>query len=119
MRVRQWLKNAFAVDPPGPAAPGERERIIIERLVGELVRRGLTVPALVLLESGRSLNFLAGQFLVFAAPIAELIFSPVDYRALHGFLERRGSIEYVCRRIELVAASQDSSRPAPGPGTRL
>ena len=98
----RWLKHAFAVDPSGPAEPTEDEKRVVDRLAGEIVRRGLTAPALLFLESSRPLNFIGSQLLVFFAPFAELIFKPADYRALTGFLEHRGSVEYTCRRIEAL-----------------
>ena len=97
-----WLKHAFAVDPPGPSVPTDDEKRVVERLAGEIVRRGLTAPALLFLESSRPLNFLGSQVLVFCAPFAEVFFKAADYRTLTGFLERRGSVEYACRRIEFI-----------------
>ena len=35
----QWLKHAFAVDPPGPAEPTDEQRLAIDRVVEEVVRR--------------------------------------------------------------------------------
>ena len=86
----KWLKHAFAVDPPGPATPTEDQKRVVDRLAGEIVRRGLTAPALLFLESSRPLNYLGSQLLVFCAPFAEIIFKPADYRALTTFLEHRG-----------------------------
>lgn len=98
----KWLKHAFAVDPPGPVTPTEDQKRVVERLASEVVRRGLTAPALLFLESSRPLNYIGSQLLVFCAPFAEIIFKPADYRALTTFLEHRGSVEYTCRRIEAL-----------------
>ena len=100
--MASWFKHAFAVDPPGPALPTDDEKRVVERLATEVVRRGLTAPALLFLESSRPLNYLGSQLLVFFAPFAELVFKPADYRTLTGFLEHRGSVEYTCRRIEAL-----------------
>lgn len=111
----RWLKHAFAVEPPGPLTPTDDERRVLDRLAGEVARRGLAMPALLVLECSRPLNFVASQFLVFIAPFAELIFNPADYRTLRGLLERRGSVEYICRRIEESAAQRKAaSRNAGG-----
>ncbi|MCG3127788.1 MAG: hypothetical protein CHACPFDD_02660 [Phycisphaerae bacterium] len=105
-----WLKHAFAVDPPGPATPSELERGLIERLVEELVRRRLTTPAVMMLECSRPLNYIGSQAMTFFGPIAELIFPRAEYRAVAAFLERRGSIEYICQRLEAKDAELSRRR---------
>jgi len=106
--VAGWLKNAFAVDPPGPAQPSEAEQQIVDRLAHEIVRRGLATPALMLLECSHPFNFIASQFLLFIRPFALIIFNKASYDVLVRFLDRRGSIETICRRIEHCL------EPAPG-----
>lgn len=101
--MRDWFKRAFAVDPPGPAVPNEAEAQLVERFAAEVVRRGLTGPALLFLECSHPLNFLTGQFLTFAAPIVQVFFKGESLRIWAEFLDRRGSVEYICRRIEAVA----------------
>lgn len=98
----EQLKHAFAVDPPGPATPNDDERRIVDRLASEVVRRRLTAPAILFLESSRSLNYVASQLLVFFAPFAQVIFHAGDYRTLVAFMERRGCVEYMCSRIEAL-----------------
>ncbi len=97
------LKHAFAVDPPGPVKPTESEQLLVDRLAEAVVRRGMAPPALMFLECSRPLNYVASQFLVFIAPLARLVFDPEQYKTLTGFLEKRGSIETLCRRIEELA----------------
>jgi hypothetical protein len=104
-----WFKHAFAVDPPGPATPDELERDLIDRLCREIVRRRLTTPALVFLETSHPLNYIGSQFMLFFAPVVELIVAREKYRTLVGFLERRGSIEYICQRIEHFEAQRHSA----------
>jgi hypothetical protein len=103
-RIANWLKHAFAVDPPGPAVPNDVQRRIIERLCGEVVRRQLTVPALLMLEMSRPLNSFSAQALHFFQPIATAVVSTTDYHQFALFLEQRGSIEYVIQRIEALDA---------------
>lgn len=103
----KWLKNAFAVDPPGPAAPDEEQREVLERLATEVVRRRMATPAMLFLESSHYLNFLGSQVLTFFAPFAHVMFPRKQYDALARFLEHRGSVEYFCRRIE---AHEDARR---------
>ena len=101
------LKHAFAVEPSGATEPTEDERQLVNRLCRAIVRRGLTSPALIALECSRPLNFIGSQFLLFVAPIAEIIFPRDKYRTLIRFLERRGSIEYTCQQLERMSGASD------------
>jgi hypothetical protein len=103
-----WLKHAFEVDPPGPAEPSAEERDLIDRLARAVVRRGMTTPAILALECSRNLNFIASQVLVFFAPLVKLIFNRREYSIFTGFLERRGSIPYLCDRIEEFQALREN-----------
>lgn len=121
----KWLKHAFALDPPGPAEPTESERAVVERLCQELVRRHMDGVALVALESCRPLNYLGAQALHVIAPLVGVLVSTQGLRQLAGFLERRGSIDYLCARIEelrhqLEAKADLCSQPASAPnGSQL
>ncbi len=108
----KWLKHAFALDPPGPAQPTESERAVLERLCQELVRRHLDGVALVALESCRPLNYLGAQVLHVIAPLAGVLVSSQSLRQLAGFLERRGSIDYLCARIEELRHEQTAGADA-------
>lgn len=102
----QWLKHAFAIDPPGPAQPTDEQRAVIEKLCAEVVRRGLAAPALVALEMSRPLNFISSQALHFLAPIVSVFTDADAHKHLAEFLERRGSVDYLCGRIEELEAAQ-------------
>jgi hypothetical protein len=104
-----WLKHAFAIEGEGPIEPTDEQRPVIEALCRQVVARALTTPALVFLESVRPLNYVSSQALVFFSPIISAIADPAACRHLAEFLERRGSIDYLCRRIETLAAE----RPGP------
>ena len=120
-----WLKHAFAVDPPGAADPTEQQRLLVERLCVELVRRRLTVPAGLLLEMCRPLNYVSAQLLHFFQPIAVVVANADEYESFVRFLEQRGSVEYMSLRLEAVESAcvarekaADSSPPhtaAPAP----
>ncbi len=105
----QWLKHAFAVDPPGPAQPTDDQRAAVETVCHEIVRRRLVTPSLVFLEMARPLNFLGAQTLHFLSPflsvLSERQATPDAHKHLAQFLERRGSIDYICGRIEDLEAA--------------
>jgi hypothetical protein len=96
------LKHAFAIEAEGPAEPNEPQRLIIERLVREVVRRRLTTPALLTLELGRPLNYVSAQVLHFFQPILGAVTDAASYEEFTAFLERRGSLDYLSARIEEV-----------------
>lgn len=96
----EWLKHAFAVDPPGPAVPTEAQQAAVERVVHEIVRRHLATPSLMALEMGRPMNFLGSQALHFFSPFVSVLTDTDGYGAFAEFLEQRGAIDYICTQIE-------------------
>ena len=94
-----WLRNAFALDPPGPAVPTEQQRLAVDLLLREVVRRRLVAPATLFLSSLPNLNYLTAQGLHFFAPFAHALISAGLYDALAGFLEHRGSVDYMISRL--------------------
>jgi len=95
-----WLKHAFAVEPPGPVEPTAAQRDVVDRVCRQIVARDLATPALIFLESVRPLNYVSSQALHFFAPVLSAVADPAAYRELADFLEHRGSVDYLCRRIE-------------------
>ena len=96
----KWLKHAFAVDPPGPAEPTPDQRDAVDRVCQEVVRRHLTTPALLFLEMSRPMNYLGSQTMHFFQPMIAALTNSAAPRHFAEFLEHRGSIDYICRRIE-------------------
>ncbi|RPI57244.1 MAG: hypothetical protein EHM55_02505 [Acidobacteria bacterium] len=116
-----WLKHAFAVDPPGPAEPDEAQARIVERVCREIVRRGLTTPAMMALEMGRPLNHLSAQVLTFFQPFVAIVGDATALEQFTGFLEQRGSIDYISARIAALDDENSMSgerRGAKGPRKR-
>lgn len=103
-----WLKKAFAVDPPGPAIPTEPQKTAVDILCNEIIRRHLATPSLLSLEMLRPLNFLASQAMHFFTPFLSVFVNTGDYEQFVKFLEQRGSIEYICRRIEHLEAEREN-----------
>jgi hypothetical protein len=111
--VPNWLKHAFAIEPQEPAEPTETQKAVVDRLCRQVVERGLATPALVFLESVRPLNYVSSQTLHFFAPIISAIADAKACRDLADFLEHRGSVDFLCRRIdELVKSAERGARNA-------
>lgn len=113
-KFKRALRHAFAVDPPGPAEPTPEERAALEPLIAEVRKRGMTMPALLFLESMRPLNSIGAQALHFMQPFATAVLDPVRYEALARYMEKRGSVEWLARQLE--AARDEDRAPARAPG---
>jgi len=107
-----WLKHAFAIEPDGPVEPNEEQKPIVDRLCQQVVARGLVAPALVFLESVRPLNYVSSQTLHFFTPLLSAIADPKACQQVAEFLEHRGSVDYLCRRIEELAKNDSGERGA-------
>ena len=106
-----WLKHAFAVEPPGPVEPTDPQQAALERVCTQIVKRRLTTPALLFLEITRPMNYIGAQALHFAAPFLSALTDAEDHKHLATFLERRGSIDYLYRRIEEMETRASSIDP--------
>ena len=96
----EWLKHAFAVNASVPPQPTPSQVKSIDAVCHEIIRRQMSLPAQMLLESSAPLNFLAGQVLRFVEPFVGLILDSDGVRDFASFLEHRGSLEYICHRLQ-------------------
>jgi hypothetical protein len=97
---KAWFANAFAVEKPGSIDPTPAQREIVDKLCREIVRRGLTTPATMALEMSRPLNVLGASALHVLQPIIATILNGEAASEFATFLEHRGSIDFLCARIE-------------------
>lgn len=96
-----WLKQAFALDA-GPLQLTEDEQAMVDRVCREVIRRRMTVPALMFLESVRPLNFIGAQTLHFFAPFVSVLTDSREHEAFARLLEHRRFIDYLCKRLEAL-----------------
>jgi hypothetical protein len=104
--VKDFLRNAFAVDDGKPCEPTEAQRAILEKLTREVAERRLTGPAVAFLEMSRPLNGLGAAVIQFFTPIAATLANPESLRDFAEFLEKRGSVDYLCRMPESAEAAR-------------
>lgn len=109
----KWLKHAFATDAPGPAQPTEAQRLVVEKVCREVVRRRLTAPALLMLEMSRPLNYVTAQLLHFFQPFLVILTDAAAYDQFTAFLEQRGSMDYIAERLEAIDAERTARSTAP------
>ncbi|MHC4219776.1 MAG: hypothetical protein ACYSU7_15150 [Planctomycetota bacterium] len=101
--LKQKLRHAFAVDPPGPATPTAEQKEVVDSFCRWFARRHLTTPGLILLEISRPLNWVVAQAGHFFSPGVWAVTPEQTHRGYQhfvSFLESRGSIEHLARRIE-------------------
>ncbi len=98
-----WKGSGDIPDPDRKILPDEQEAVL-EKLAKQVVKRGMTVPAIIFLESVRPLNFIASQAMVFFEPIVQTVFNFKDYDNLRLALEERQSIEILLLKIEELDA---------------
>lgn len=82
--------------PPIP----EEEDAVLEKVAKKVVQWRMAIPAILILESGKPLNYIGAQMMVFAEPIVQTIFNLKDYDTLRTALERRDNIENLLQKIE-------------------
>ena len=104
--MKDRLRHAFAVEDPEDFAPTEKERVAAEKVCEEVVRRRMTLPASMLLEMSRPLNYLGAQALHFFTPFASVLVDQRSWEDFASFVERRGSVEYLIRTIEDCEAAE-------------
>lgn len=103
MSVKARLKHAFAVDPPGAFEPSVEQQPVIDWICVQIAKRHLTTPGLIFLEMSRPLNWMTAQAMhVFRLWLNMLLAKRryEDYVHFSEFLEHRGSIDYLMKRIE-------------------
>ena len=98
--MREFLRNAFALDDGKPCEPSPEDLELLRKLAAEVARRRMSGPALAFLEMSRPLNSLGAAAIHFFTPLASTLANPVALKRFADFLDRRGSVEVLCREIE-------------------
>jgi hypothetical protein len=117
--LKSWLKNAFAVESEDGQEPQAEERRVADEICRTIAARRMTTPALIFLEASRPLNYVGAQMLHFFAPFVTSLYDTPAYLHFARFLERRGSVDYLSRKLqeladhapESVASRKDASAP--------
>jgi len=109
--LRAALKHAFAI--PREPRLTDQEREWLEKVAREVVRRGLTAPALMALESARPLNFIGSQLLVFFTPIISIAVPPALCERVAALMEKRGSVQALIAMIEDLDRERRGGAPDP------
>ena len=103
-RIIDGLKHAFATDV---VKLENNEIVLIKKLADYVVKRRMSVPAIMFLESVQPLNFIGSQAMVFFRPILTQFFSNDEYNKLSDILEKREVINMLISEIEQRNGEKD------------
>ena len=104
-RVRTELSHAFSTTS-GADVFSTEDLALLDRVADAVVKRGMTAPATVFLESLGPMNFLGSQALHFLIPIIELALNAKEVEQAARLLERRDTISRLIAIIDTKAAPQ-------------
>ena len=99
-RFKSAMASAFIIDEESNWEPNEKQKEIVEKLAVWVVRRRLSLPAIMTLESIMPLNYLGSQALVFFQPFVAAFLETADYKQFQEMLEHRPSIRYMIKILE-------------------
>jgi hypothetical protein len=85
---------------------------LLDRIAVAIVRWGMTVPAIFLLESSKPLSFVGSQFLHFLSPLAHSMLDARELDRLAALLERRETVEELIVRIERAESARGADEKA-------
>jgi hypothetical protein len=111
--VVRWWQHAFAIPDPGAFVPTDEERRLTERVASELARRGLTLPAIVLMESSQPLGTLGAHAVRFVEPWFATIVSAAGLKVLAGLMERPGGLTYIVETLQRAGETPVTAERTP------
>ena len=107
--MKESIKHAFALGETNKFQPNERQKIIVDKVCREVVKRHLSMPATILLETLRPLNYIGSQLMHYFQPIISAVLTGDGYTEFSHLLEQRGSVDYFFNRINEIEAEEKSS----------
>ena len=107
MSLRSWLQHAFAVETK-LGALSDSEQQVVDKICHEVVRRGMTTPAITFLEMARPLNYLGSQTMQFFMPVVSALPNSDEVQTFVNFLERRDAIDTLIDKIEQLDRNSSS-----------
>jgi hypothetical protein len=99
-KIIAGFKHAFATEG---VKLEDSDTALIRKLADFVVRRDMSIPAVMFLESVRPLNFIGSQSMVFFKPMLSRFFSRYDYDRIANILEKREVVDLLIREIEQKA----------------
>jgi hypothetical protein len=103
------LRESIYIDGQMPSP--ERQKELLEKIADQIVKRKMTVPAIMFFESIKPLSFVGSQALVFLQPIIQAFLNRREYDEIVLMMEERENVEKLLCEIERQEAIwQDRER---------
>ncbi len=83
------------------------QEALLTQVAEEIVKRELTAPAILFLDSMKPLSFLGGQLMVFFSPFVHMVLDSRSYDLFAETIENRENVEFLINRIEGCADCRD------------
>lgn len=106
--LRTGLRHAFSTHSDSHPLSTD-DVALMERIADVLVRRGMSAPATVFLESIGPMSFLGSQALHFLTPIIDCAFNAKEIEQVARLLEHRETISRLIAVIEARSSVQRAS----------
>jgi len=97
--ITAGIRHAFAVKPESRPLSAD-DLALLEEVADAVIRRGMTVPALVFLESMGPMNFLGSQALHFFTPLLDVVFPRRQVERVAVLLEQRDTLARLAAIID-------------------
>lgn len=82
----------------------EKDREVLTRLAGRIVKRGLAVPVVFFLEMTKYVAFIGSQTLVFFGPLVTAFIDAEPFYRIVELMEERRNIEFLICEVERLEA---------------
>ena len=99
-RFKEALSHAFSIDD-GREDITPDDIALMDKMADFVVRRRLTLPAILLLQSSTGLNFIGSSLMTFFRPMLSILFNMKQYERFEQLLDKRCSLDLLVERIEL------------------
>lgn len=83
----------------GDVSP-ERGKELLAKIAHQVVKRKLTVPAIMFIESVKPLSFVGSQVLIFMQPMVQAFLNRKEYDEFAVLMEDRENVELLLQEIE-------------------
>ena len=82
----------------------EDENRVMDMTAEKVIRWKMAIPAIIFLESVKTLNYIGSQTMVFFEPMVQALFNFKDYDTFRKAMERRENVERLLQKIEAADA---------------
>lgn len=82
----------------------EKDKEVLERFAKWIVKKQLTVPAIMFFEMSKPLSYIGSQAMIFAEPIVDSIVHFKEYAQVRRLMEKRENVELFIQIIEKLDA---------------